>query len=504
MAPSNTYKHGLLGLLCLTPALAFGQISKAESIHACLSDGGIHASISTDATWSNDTAAFQFRIPREPVSVAFPRNQSEVALALGCARNASTKVSVFGRGHSFQGYSFGKPGNLVIDMEAFTELSFDNSTNQLTYGGGSNIGPTAKFLWDSTKRHFPHVRGSHVGLVGSSFGGGFGTTSRFLGIPADNLVSVEYMLYNGTTVTAGPGSDLLWAAQGAGPNFGVVLSATTKTFELPHDGAVSYSLALGEVDVDTASSALLAIQKWVLDGKASDELSLRFSLADFASAGFFYGPEADFDSVFAPLVESLRSITPAVNLTKTVLSSFWESEVAAAGAGMNLPTGGSLGGRASLVQSWTTTNKHPLKIKQAKALLTSYHSFNRTDLTQTGFLDLWGGVSRHIADSDHAFAHGDNLWLIRVDGVASLGVWPSDGLAYMQNLLQPFESSLKKSAPLRSFVNYVNSELSVKEWSSRLYGANFARLQKIKAAIDPTGLFSGYGLAIPIARATRS
>ncbi|KAF3039017.1 hypothetical protein E8E12_006986 [Didymella heteroderae] len=500
MAPFDTYKHSLFGLLCLAPALAYGQTSKAESIYACLSKGGVQASTSTDDTWFNDTASFQFRLPREPLSVAFPQDKKEVAFALGCARNASVKVSVLGRGHSFQGYSFGSPGNLVIDLGAFTELSFDNSTNLLTYGGGSNVGPAAKFLWDTHKRHFPHVRGSHVGLVGSSFGGGYGTTSRFLGIPSDNLVSVEYMLYNGTIVTAGPGSNLLWAAQGAGANFGVALSATTKTFRLPQDGAVSYSLALGDVDADTGSSALLAIQKWVLDGNAPDELSLRFALADFASAGFFYGPEADFDSVFAPLVGSLRSVAPAVNLTKTVISSFWESEVAAVGGGMNLPTGGSLGGRSSLVQSWTTTKKHPLNHKQAKALLSSYQALNRTDLTGTGFLDLWGGVSREIADSDHAFAHGNNLWLIRVDGVASSGIWPIDGVAYMQNLLKPFESSLKKSAPLRSFVNYVNSELSVNEWSSRLYGSNFARLQKLKAAVDPTGLFSGYGLAIPIVR----
>lgn len=500
MSPSNTYKTGLLGLLCLTPTLVSSQTSKADAIHSCLSNGGVRATVSTDETWTNDTASFQFRLPREPVSVAFPQDKEEVALALGCARNASVKVSVVGRGHSFQGYSFGTPGNLVVDLEAFTQLSFDNTTGQLTFEGGANVGPTSKYLWDNHKRHFPHVRGSHVGLAGSSMGGGFGTTSRFLGIPADNLVSVEYMLYNGTVLTAGEGSDLLWAAQGAGPSFGVVLSATTKTYELPHDGAVSYSLALGEVDTDVAAAGLLAIQEWVLSGQAPDELSLRFSLANFASAGFFYGNEKEFDQAFTPLVESLRSVAPAVNLTKTIIPSFWESEVAATGAGMNLPTGGSLGGRASLVQSWTTTNDHPLTSKQAKALLQSYHSLNRTDLTGSGFLDLWGGVSRDIADSDHAFAHGNNLWLVRVDGVASSGLWPSDGVAYMQNLLKPFESSLKESAPLRSFVNYVNSELSVKEWSSRLYGANFARLQQIKAAVDPAGLFSGYGLAIPTGR----
>ncbi|KAL1598951.1 hypothetical protein SLS60_008096 [Paraconiothyrium brasiliense] len=474
-----------------------GQSGKAGIIKSCLDQGGIQATISTDASWSNDTASFQFRLAREPAAIAFPQDKDQVAVALECARNASIKVSAIGRAHSFQGYGYGNPGNLVIDMQAFTDLSFNNFTNQLTFGGGANVGPAAKYLWDNYRRHFPHVRGSHVGLAGSTMGGGFGTTSRFLGIPTDNLASIEYMLYNGSVVTAGPGSDLLWAAQGAGPSFGIVLSATLNTHEVPIDGAISYSLALGDVEVDAASTALLKIQKWVTSGQAPDELSLRFSLGNFASAGFFYGAEAEFDQALEPLVESLRSIAPAANLTKTVLPSFWDSEVAATGAGMNDPTGGQLGGRASLVQSWTVTSDNALSLKQAKALLQSYHSLNRTDIVGSGFLDLWGGISRNITDSDTAFAHGKNLWLIRVDGVANSGVWPSDGSAYMQALLEPFESSLKKSAPLRSFVNYVNSELSVKEWSSRLYGKNFAKLQKIKTGVDPKGLFSGYGLAIP-------
>ncbi|KAF2437986.1 Glucooligosaccharide oxidase [Karstenula rhodostoma CBS 690.94] len=497
MVHSSSYGQQLLTLLSLTAA-GLCQAQKADSIKACLDQGGVQATISTDATWANDTAAFQFRIPPQPVAVALPHDKSQVATALSCARKASVKVSAVGRAHSFQGYGHGNPGNLVIDMQAFTDLSFDTTTNQLMFGGGANVGPAAKYLWDNYRRHFPHVRGSHVGLAGSIMGGGFGTTSRFLGIPTDNLASVEYMLYNGSIVNAGPGSDLHWAAQGAGPSFGIVLSAKLNTHEVPVDGAVSYSLALGDVDVDTASAALLKIQQWVTSGKAPDELSLRYTLGTYVSTGFFYGTESDFDQAIAPLVESVRSVAPAVNLTTTVLPSFWDAEVAATGSGINAVNGGQLGGRAFFVQSWTVTNDHALSLKQTKSLLQSFNSLNRTEIRGSGFLDLWGGISRDIADSDTAFAHGKNLWLIRVDGQLVSGVWPSDGNAYLQAGLKPFESALKKSAPLRGFVNYVNSELSVKEWSARLYGAkNFAKLQKIKAAVDPKGLFSGYGLAIP-------
>ncbi|KAH7341178.1 hypothetical protein BKA66DRAFT_434701, partial [Pyrenochaeta sp. MPI-SDFR-AT-0127] len=322
------------------------------------------------------------------------------------------------------------------------------------------------------------------------------------GTPVDNLASVELMLANGSVVTAGAGSDLLWAAQGAGPSFGVVLSAKIRTHEVTYPQVVNYTLALGAVSVDTASAALIAIQKFATSGQAPDSLSLRFTLPTLEAAGFYYGDPATFDKVMEPLVASLATIAPTAKLAKTVLP-FWDSEIVAAGAGMNSPTGGSLGGRASLVQSWVTTTDNPLTLDQVKTLFQGYRGLNRTDFSGIGFIDLWGGVSRNIADSDTSFAHGKNLWLIRVDGVAISGVWPSDGVSYMHNLMKPFGDALKKSAPLRSFVNYVDSELDVKDWGQRLYGANFARLQRIKARVDPNSLFSGYGLAIPAARRGR-
>lgn len=141
MAPSEFYKRSLLGLLCLAPTLVQGQSSSADSIQTCLTSAGVQTTISTDETWANDTAAFQFRVPRQPIAVAFPATRDDVAVALGCARNASVKVSVVGRAHSFQGYGFGAPGNLVINMGAFTELKFDAVSNLLTFGGGSNVGP---------------------------------------------------------------------------------------------------------------------------------------------------------------------------------------------------------------------------------------------------------------------------------------------------------------------------------------------------------------------------
>ncbi|CBX91789.1 hypothetical protein IAQ61_000007 [Plenodomus lingam] len=499
MAPKFS-KQPLLALLCLTSAFAWGQSDKGTAVHSCLVEKGVRAILSTDAGWANATNAFQQRIPRAPAAIAFPQNKDEVALALECARQASIKVSVTGRAHSFQGFGFGFAGNLVIDMDAFTDITFDESTKQLTCGGGVNIGPAAKFAYDKHHYHYPHVRGSHVGMAGSIFGGGFGTTSRLLGIPSQNLVSVEFMLANGTIVNATPGSDLLWAAQGAGPNFGVALSTTTKTFPVPYETPLNYTLSLGKIDDDRATAAAMAVQKWALDGLAPNELSLRFSLREADSTGFYYGDEASFDKALAPLVNSLNAIGINATVTKTIQRSFWDSEIAAAGPGMNDPQGGTLGGRASHVQSWVKTTDSPFTAEQLKLLISAIRAFNRTDMTRTGVMDLWAGDNNDVKDSEHAFAHGKNLWLVRVDGIGKDGVWPSDGIKYMHDLFKPFEAALKKAGLLRGFVNYVDSELSVKEWSSRLYGKNFAKLQQIKAAIDPSEMFSGFALAIPLPR----
>ena len=90
----------------------------------------------------------------------------------------------------------------------------------------------------------------------------------------DNIVTVQYMLYNGTIVNSKKGSDLLWAAQGAGSSFGVIISMTTKTWKPVHANAVSFTLSLGTSDIESGVNGLLAIQEYALR-EAPNTLALR-------------------------------------------------------------------------------------------------------------------------------------------------------------------------------------------------------------------------------------
>ena len=503
LAPSLT-SLAVAAVLCLSPGLAIAQTqSKASQLQSCLTDAGVNSVISQDATWKNDTIGFQRRIEIEPSAVAFPANKDQIALSLECARQFETSVSALGAAHSFQSYGFGNPGSLIVSMDAFQDVSYDKKSKRLTFGGGSHVGPVLKWLWDTEGRHFPHVRGAHVGLAGSSMGGGFGSTSRHLGTALDNLHSVEFILYNGTIFNATTGSELFWAAQGVAASYGIALSMTTDTHKPLYPTAVNFTLTAPGFDTEDAAKAIVAVQDFSLTKQCPDELAIRWALAVPVSSatGYFYGDPAKFDSVIAPLLTTLQSIGN-VTLQKTELP-FWDMEVSVAGPGMNQPSGGSLGGRSFYIQSLTTTTDHPFTVEQVKVLLDDVNiNFNRTDLRGSGFLDLWGGrPSRKISDKDSAYAHGKNLWLVRFDGVSvDINNFPNDGVEYLRGIWKPFENALVAAdTPIRGFPNYVDSELPEAEWSSRLYGkANYARLKQLKSVYDPEGVFSNHRQAIVV------
>ncbi|OJD32609.1 berberine-like protein [Diplodia corticola] len=486
-------------LFASTTALAAAQ--ESASLEECL--GQVGATFDGEPTWANETSPWQLRITPKPITVIHPETSDDIATALSCAQQFSLKVSALNGGHSYGAYGLGgNDGALVINMEKFTDISYDETAETLTYGGGSRVGPVATWLWNNHGRHFPHVRANWVGLAGSSIGGGFGTTSRFLGTPMDYLSSVTYMLYNGTIVTASrdENPDLFWVAQGAGSSYGILLSLTTKTWKPVHTHVTNFTITLdaNTTTLDDGVSALLAIQDYALSGGCPDTLALRWSLTapPYSGSGYFYGDPADFNATIAPLMAAL----PASTTITTAVEDFWSMEVIASpalnGSADTFPP------RNMYLQAVVLREDQPFTRESAKALYEhTTLAFNRTDLTKFGFLDLWGGVSRDIQDGDTSFAHADSLWLVRWEGrlQTTLSEWPADGIEYMQAGFRPFLDTLREEGvPVRGFVNYRDTELKEAEWSERLYADNYPRMKEIKKQVDPLGMFSTNAQSIPL------
>ena len=64
---------------------------------------------------------------------------------------------------------------------------------------------------------------------------------------SDQFLSADIVLADGTLQTVGEDSDLWWALQGAGHNFGIVTSVTSKIYSVEHvDWAIETLLFSGD------------------------------------------------------------------------------------------------------------------------------------------------------------------------------------------------------------------------------------------------------------------
>ncbi|KHD75673.1 hypothetical protein MB27_21650 [Actinoplanes utahensis] len=168
-------------------------------------------------------------VDRRPAMVAVCADATEVARAVGAARDAGLPLSVRVGGHDWAGRAI-RDGGLVVDLTRMRGVRVDPAAREATVQGGAL---TADLLAAATPRGLAAATGvvSSVGLAGLTSAGGYGALIGSAGLALDNLLGAEVILADGSTVTAGP--DLLWALRGGGGNFGVVTRMRFRLYELP-------------------------------------------------------------------------------------------------------------------------------------------------------------------------------------------------------------------------------------------------------------------------------
>jgi len=162
--------------------------------------------------------------------IALPKSAGEIAQTIRFATANNLDLAVKCGGHSVYGAS--SSNDLVIDLEHMNEVTVDTEKKLITVGGGA--------IWrevnDSAAEHgLATISASvdHVGVGGSTLGGGYGWLSGKYGLAVDMLEEAQVVLADGNIVTCNEkdNSDLFWAIRGAGANFGVVASFTFRAFE---------------------------------------------------------------------------------------------------------------------------------------------------------------------------------------------------------------------------------------------------------------------------------
>jgi FAD/FMN-containing dehydrogenase len=206
-------------------ALAGGQVElnahTVESFGTSL-DGSL---IGRDSPgYEEARAVWNAMVEKRPVLIARCAGAPDVKRSLDFARQHGLLFSVRGAGHNIAGSALCE-GGLTVDLSQMRAVDVD------TDAGTARVQPGAT-LGDVDAATLPHGLAipvginSTTGIAGLTLGGGFGWLSRKYGLTIDSLLSADVVTADGRQLTASEteNADLFWGLKGGGGNFGVVTS----------------------------------------------------------------------------------------------------------------------------------------------------------------------------------------------------------------------------------------------------------------------------------------
>jgi FAD/FMN-containing dehydrogenase len=171
-------------------------------------------------------------VDRRPGLVVRCLGASDVVNALKLAREQKLLVAVRGGGHNIAGKAV-CDGGLLIDLSLMKSVRVDPASRTARVEPGATLAD-----FDKEAQAFalatPLGINSTTGVAGLTLGGGFGWTTRKLGLTVDNLLSADVVTADGKLVRSSQdeNEDLFWALRGGGGNFGVVTSFEFKLHPL--------------------------------------------------------------------------------------------------------------------------------------------------------------------------------------------------------------------------------------------------------------------------------
>ncbi|MCX4822114.1 FAD-binding oxidoreductase [Streptomyces sp. NBC_01142] len=189
--------------------------------------------VSGDAGYDEARTIFNSMIDRRPAVIAQCESEADVARAIRFGREHDLEIAVRGGGHSVAGMAL-SDGGIVVDLRRMHTVTVDPGARAARIGGGA----TMSHLDRATQPYDLATTGgraSTTGVGGFTLGGGSGWLERKFGLACDNMIAVELVTADGSTVHASEdeNQDLFWALHGGGGNFGVATSVTLQLHELP-------------------------------------------------------------------------------------------------------------------------------------------------------------------------------------------------------------------------------------------------------------------------------
>jgi FAD/FMN-containing dehydrogenase len=401
-----------------------------------------------------------------PLAIVRPLDARDVSAVVRWAARTGVHIVARSGGHSYGGYS--TTTGVVVDLTHLSRVHVSR--------GRAIIGPGARLgnIYQGLASHglaIPAGTCPSVGIGGHALGGGFGLASRAWGLASDNLVAAHIVTADGKALVADASrhSDLFWACRGGGGgNFGIVTQLVFRTHSVSHGSYFIAGWPWSRVEEVVAS-----FLRW--GPHAPDALGSLCRLA--AGPG---GPSVQVFGQFlgseAALKAALASLGPPATRLTTGSSSWLDLVKRWAGClGHSLP-GCAAPGHEAFVGASDYVRKVPTAAQLAK-----FRSVVEARGSRSGALliDAYGGALNRIAATATAFVHRNER--------ASIQYFAAGDGRSARQWVDASRAALKPAVSGAAYVNYIDPHLASSQQA--YYGANLARLRRVKHRYDPDNLF---------------
>jgi len=417
-------------------------------------------------------------IDSRPALIARCADADDVATAVRFAAETGMPLAVRGGGHNVAGTAVVDDG-LVIDLSAMREVRIDPRGRTVHVQGGAtwaDVDRVTAPLGLAT----PGGVVSETGVAGLALSGGVSWQRRRDGMTVDNLVSAEVVLADGRRVRASADEhpDLHWAIRGGGGNFGIVTS-----FELAlHELGPEVFRTFVAYPIEDAARVLAGWRDAVAD--APDELStvgfiwslpvvpelpehLR-GLAYAGVSGMWAGDPADGERAARPLRELA---TPLLDMSGITTYLELQRELDA-----YFPAGLRYYWKALYLDELSepaidTTVDWSLRRPSERSLIVIRHC---------------GGAMSRVGAEETAFGDRSSEWMLSIDAT-----WddPADDERNIGWTRAFWDDCHRFSQHGKTYFNFPGLLEEGDAAVRASYGANHARLARIKAEYDPGNLF---------------
>ncbi|KEY70387.1 hypothetical protein S7711_09361 [Stachybotrys chartarum IBT 7711] len=167
-----------------------------------------------------------------------PATISDIQHTVRTARANDIPFIAVGGGHGTSGYE--QFDGISIDLGNFKSIEVNKTANTVTIGAATKYSALSDALF-SIGKELPYAACPCVGVIGATLGAGISPMQGVRGLMIDALLSVQLITAEGDliTVSSTEHPDLFWGLRGAGANFGIVVEATYRMYDLTNHGEVT-------------------------------------------------------------------------------------------------------------------------------------------------------------------------------------------------------------------------------------------------------------------------